>query len=241
MIHCLLARGSEKGTRVEIIYGENMYLDRDGRWVARAAYVERQDDLVPVGVEVRLLSRPGEQVDWAQPATHVDERAIPEGGLSVATLRNIVWHDRALRAGMAVTELLGELFVYDEAAVLDHLQLVSTDAVALGLLHRGRRDLTRSLFALVMSTPEGFAGVKSPSREATISRVRRHYPEFTANELRSTLAWARGHEPPLFTNSGHGRAGGFLTRHAQRILQLRDPLLRLDEATRHRLEEERAL
>jgi hypothetical protein len=226
---------------VEIIYGDNMYLDRDGRWVARAAYVERQGDLVPVGVEVRLVPRPGAPVDWTQPATHIDEQWVPEGGLSVATLRNIVWHDRTLHAGMAVTELLGELFVYDEAAVLEHLQLVTADAVELGLLRRGRRDLTRSLFALVMSTPEGFAEMGSPSREATINRVQRHYPGFTSNELRSTLAWARGHEPPLFTNSGHGRAGGFLTRHAQRILQLRDPLLRLDEATRHRLEEERAL
>ena len=225
----------------EIVYGGNMYLDREGRWVARASYVERDDDLVPVGVEVRLLSRPGAPVDWSRPVTEVEEESVPEGGLSVATLRNIAWHDRSLRAGMAVTELLGELFVYDEAAVLEHLQAVASDAVTQGLLHRGRRDLTRSLLALVMSTPEGFAETRPPSRMDTVTRVQRHYPDFTANELRSTLAWARGHEPPLFTNSGHGRAGGFLTRHAQRILQLRDPLLVLDEATRHRLEEERAL
>lgn len=226
-----------------VVYGKVMALDAEGRWAARVSYMETPDGLVPVGIDVRpSLWAEDSDDSWPPLPRQLDPAAIPPGGLSLSLLRNIDWSDRNERNQLIVSQILGDLYHYgyEFEAVLEHLQHVTEIAVTRRLLRRGRRDLTRSLFALVESSPDAYPHRTPPTRQQTLDRVRKAFPDFNETELRATLHWARKHEPPLFTSFGHRRAGGLLTGHAQQILLLADPLLALPPDARDEVQVQRA-
>ena len=217
---------------MQVVQGTPYALDASGNWMARPTYALTVDGLIPVGVDVRLASSAliGDAPWLAEMLVDVDDSLLPAGGLPASLLRQVAWPEQDRERELVVSQVLGDLYAHDGSVetVLAHLRAVADIAVERGMLKPGRRDLARSLFTLVEASPDARGERAAPSRRHVVERVCRFFPDFDSTELRATLQWARTHSPPLFSSHGERRTGGSLTRHAQRILILADPLDVLD-------------
>jgi hypothetical protein len=221
---------------VKVIHGRVQALGPDGEWVARGVYVRNDEGhLVPIGVDVRpaSLAQADETKPWAPLPPEVDDFLLPRAGLSLSLLRtDLEWEDRDNSVDRVIEDELGELYSFGPETLVAHLRKVTDMAVERGMLRRGRRDLSRSLFVLIESSVEAAVDGRPRTRDQIIGRVRQVYPDFDETELRSTIQWARTQQPPLFLPYGQRQRGGRISRAALRILVLSEPLDSLEPDVR---------
>lgn len=226
-----------------VVYGETKKLDQDGRWAAHAIYAE--DDtgmLTPIGLEVRPARlAPDGDGPWVPVSGAVVLGDLPDEGFPLHLLRGFEWTEREEQVKEAWQDIereLGEVYSYGPDRVVIYLREVAGKAVARGFLIQTRRDLARSLFALLEASVEK-AGGAPRSRQEVVDAVQRVYSDFDTNELRATIQWARNLQPPLFEPYGARQRGGRLTQEAHRLLDLADPLEALEPHEREEVEANR--
>lgn len=226
-----------------VTYGRTTLLDRDGAWAARAIYAtDDTGNLTPIGLEVRpaILAAEGD-TPWPALSMSAQTGDLPDTGFPLHLLRSFAWAEREediKEAWGHIEADLGLVYSFGPERVLAYLSRVANEAVARGHLKPGRRDMARSLFALLEASAEKSGGVPR-SRDEIVDAVREVYPDFDKNELRATIQWARNLQPPLFEPYGQRQRGGRLTQAAQVVLVLAEPLDALEPHERDEVEASR--